>query len=35
MLGLACGSPGRWLRTTGGPRTTGWEPMLIVSFKLH
>jgi len=23
MLGIACGPPGRWLRTTGGLRTTG------------
>jgi len=25
MLGLAYGLPGKWLRTTGGPWTTGWE----------
>jgi len=29
MLGLSGGPPGRWTRTTGGPRnTTGWEPLL-------
>jgi len=27
MLGLAGGPPGRWPRTTGGPQTTGWEPL--------
>jgi len=28
MLGLARGPPGRWPQTTGGPRTTGWEPLV-------
>jgi len=27
MLGLPCGSPGRWRRTTGGPWTTCWKPL--------
>jgi len=27
MLGIACGPLGRWQRTTGGPRTTGWKPL--------
>lgn len=29
MLGLACGPLGKWLRATGGPRATGWEPLWV------